>query len=81
MDGRSLDGILENKANKKKAKKVKRGKGKKKEMSLNICSYNVAGLKSKTESLKNEIKDMNITVFTIQEAHFQKKGKFQNGWS
>ena len=43
---------------------------------MTIYSNNVAGLKSKTESLKNIIRNQNIAVFTIQETHFARKGKF-----
>ena len=37
----------------------------------------MAGLKSKVQILKNEIKTLNVSVFTLQETHFQKKGKFK----
>ena len=40
-----------------------------------MFSNNVAGLKSRVEMLKNEIIDGNISVFTLQETHFSKKGK------
>ena len=41
---------------------------------LNIISANSQGLKLKMPSLKNEIKNLNAAVFTIQETHFSKKG-------
>ena len=44
---------------------------------LNIFSTNAAGLKAKVESCKYEIKDTNAAIFTIQETHFEKKGKFR----
>ena len=34
-------------------------------------------MKPKLESLKNEIKSLNAAVFTLQETHFSKKGKFR----
>ena len=40
-----------------------------------MFSANAAGIKFKTQSLKNEIKASNAAVFTIQESHFSKKGK------
>ena len=42
-----------------------------------MFSTNAAGLKSKVQSLKNEIKCTNAAVFTVQETHFPKKGKFK----
>ena len=65
--------------NLEKNTKIKRG-GKKfrknKSASFSIFSNNVAGLKNKAESLKSVIRELNIAVFTIQETHFSKKGKF-----
>ena len=66
--------------NKKKNKKrVKRGgrKFNKKNESFTIFSTNAAGLKKKVHSLKNEIKKSNAAVFTIQESHYNKKGKLK----
>ena len=63
-----------------KERKNKRGrgsKGKQKELSLNVFSTNAARLKSKVQSCKNEIKALNVGMFSIQETHFNKKGKFQ----
>ena len=67
--------VKQNKIN----KKVKRGsKNKnKKEISLNIFSANTAQLKGKLDSFKNEIKEVNAAIFTLQEVHFERKGKFQ----
>ena len=42
-----------------------------------MFSNNAAGLKSKVDSLKNELKELNVSVFTIQETHFSKKGKIK----
>ena len=41
-----------------------------------MYSNNVAGLKSKAESLKNVVRSLNVAIFTIQETHFVRKGKF-----
>jgi hypothetical protein len=68
---------LNNKTKSKKYKGGKRGRGKKKETSLNIFSTNSAGLKSKIQSFKHEIKTTNSAIFTAQETHFVKKGKFK----
>ena len=54
-------------------KKIKRGGKKGKNESLIILSANAQGLKAKVESLKNEIKNLNVAIFTIQESHFVKK--------
>ena len=59
-----------------KRKKIRRGKGYKNPMFLNVFSTNSAGLKSKIMNCKNEIKHFDAAIFTIQETHFQKKGKF-----
>ena len=58
-------------------KKTKRGRGKKREKLLNIFSTNSAGLKNKLKSLKNELKVLNVGVFTIQETHATKKGSIK----
>ena len=62
----------------KRKRRVKRG-GRKQDKgeSLVIFSSNAAGLKSKIDSLKNEINDLKSGVFMIQETHFAKKGKFK----
>ena len=49
--------------------KIKRGGKKNKNQSLLILSANAEGLKSKIESLKNEISSLNVAIFTIQETH------------
>ena len=75
----SLAGLLDLEKSKKKErkrKKVKRGKGCKDPRVLNIFSTNSAGLKSKILNCKNEIKHFDAGIFTIQETHFEKKGKF-----
>ena len=59
-----------------KRTKIKRGKGHKAPLFLNIFSTNAAGLKSKILNFKNEIKQVDASIFTIQETHFVKKGKF-----
>ena len=63
--------------------KVRRGGGKNNKNNknrynvqlLNIFSCNAAGLKGKVNSLKCEIKKLDIGIFTIQETHFKSKGK------
>ena len=66
-----MGGLLEN----KKKQRVKRGgrKYKKNNKSLSIFSTNAAGLKFKVQSLKNELKNCQAAVFSIQESHFAKK--------
>ena len=54
--------------------RTKRGKGGKREQSLNIFSTNAAGLRNKLQSFKNELNHTNAGIFTIQETHFKKKG-------
>ena len=61
----------------KRKKKTKRGGRKNKKQDLTIFSTNAAGLKSKMQSLKNEIKNVNASIFTVQETHFPKKGKMK----
>ena len=70
---KNVGGLL----NKNKRKHTKRGRGKKNEQTMNIFSTNAAGLKNKIQSFKNEIKHLNAGIFTIQETHFNKKGKFK----
>ena len=51
-------------------KKIKRGnKYKNIESDMVIFSTNAAQLKGKLESLKSEINDLKVTLFTIQETH------------
>ena len=69
-----MDGVLGNKIKRRKLKRRKQGKGKMKEISLNIFSANAAGLKSRMKSFKHEIKALDISIFSLQETHFQKKG-------
>ena len=42
-----------------------------------MFSANSEGLKSKIESLKSEIKELNAAIFTIQETHHTRKGVFK----
>ena len=60
-----------------KKKKIKRGGYKNKNQELVIFSTNAAGLKSKVQSLKNEVKSVGASIFTVQETHFPKKGKLK----
>ena len=62
---------------KNKKKVIRRGHKHKKESTLTILSNNVAGLKNKTESLKAEIMNSNVALFTLQESHFTKKGRLK----
>ena len=74
MAGRiNLGGLLR----KTNRKKTKRGGKKYKNQSLVILSANAAGLKNKSESLKNEIKSLNAAIFTVHETHYIKKEKFK----
>ena len=61
---------------KEKRSRIKRGKGRKAPLFLNVFSTNAAGLKSKILNCKNEIRNFDAAIFTIQETHFVKKGKF-----
>ena len=72
---RHLGGILENPKIRKT--KTKRGGKKYKNKSLVMFSANAEGLKPKTNSLKNELKVLNVAIFTIQETHHTKKGVFK----
>ena len=42
-----------------------------------MFSTNAAGLKNKLQSFKSELKHFDASVFTVQETHFNKKGKFK----
>ena len=44
--------------------------------SVNLLTTNAAGLRYKDSDLKNKLQYFNSTIFTIQETHFAKKGKF-----
>ena len=44
---------------------------------LNILSTNASDLQHKAEDLNNKVKFFNCGVFSIQETHFRKKGKFR----
>ena len=48
-----------------------------KESSIDILTTNAAGMKYKETNLKNKIGFFNCSVFTIQETHYAKKGKFK----
>ena len=68
----SMGGLLnhEKRRNfKEKRSKIKRGKGRKAPLFLNVFSTNAAGLKSKVQNCKNEIKQLDAAIFTIQETH------------
>ena len=60
-----------------KRNKIKRGGKKNKNQALVLFSANAEGLKTKIESLKNEITSLDVAIFTIQETHFSKKGKLK----
>ena len=62
---------------KKRKNKTKRGKKSKKERFVNIFSTNAAQLKGKINSFKNELKETNAAVFTVQETHCRRKGRIQ----
>ena len=74
---------VENKANNNEGKrkiaktKIKRGNKKKKEQQLTIMSANAAQLKGKLQSFKSELKACKAGIFTVQETHFESKGKVQ----
>jgi hypothetical protein len=42
-----------------------------------MLTINAAGLKHKNEDFKNKLKYFNSSLFTVQETHFNKKGKFK----
>ena len=71
-----MDDALKTKQKHKK-KVIRRGNKNKTEITLTILSNNVAGLKNKTESLKFEIQNSNVALFTLQESHFTKKGRLK----
>ena len=78
-----MDRILDedrknNKNDQTKSKnKTKRGLKKNKVKQLNIFSSNAAQLEGKLQSFKNELENTNAAVFTPQETHYAKKGKFK----
>ena len=47
-----------------------------KQSSLNILTGNAAGLKHKASDLKDKIRHFKSTIFSVQETHSAKKGKF-----
>ena len=57
--------------------KNKRGGRKHTNENLTIFSTNAAGLKAKLDSFKNELNTSEAAIFTIQESHFNKKGKLR----
>ena len=62
----------------KKHSKIKLNKVKVKNVKgFKILSTNAAGLKHKTNDLKNTIKYLDTSIFAIQETHFAKKGKLK----
>ena len=46
------------------------------DQSMNILTVNAADLRMKVKSLKSIIHKQNITIFSVQETHYNKKGKF-----
>ena len=75
-DEQWVGGLLNEKKNRKRVKRGGRKFSKNKE-SFTIFSTNAAGMKKKVQSLKNEVKNSNAAVFTIQESHYNKKGKLK----
>ena len=51
----------------------------KNQSSVNLFTTNAAGLRYKDSDLKNKLQYFNSSIFTIQETHFVKKGKFKMG--
>ena len=47
------------------------------EQYMSILSTNACDLKSKAKDLKNKVRYFNSAVFSVQETHFRKKGKFR----
>ena len=47
-----------------------------KQSSVGLLTTNAAGLRYKESDLRNKIKYSNSSIFTVQETHFAKKGKF-----
>ena len=47
-----------------------------KQNSINILTTNAAGLKHKASDLKNKVKYLKSSRFSVQETHYAKKGKF-----
>ena len=45
--------------------------------SINILTTNAASLKQKAYDLQNKIKHFKSSIFTVQETHYTKKGKFK----
>ena len=46
-----------------------------------MFTANAAGLKQKCDSLKSELKHLNIGIFSLQETHYKKKGTLSiEGW-
>ena len=48
-----------------------------KQSSIVILTTNAAGLRYKDSDLKNKVKCVNSSIFTVQETHYTKKGKFE----
>ena len=84
QNSESVVGLLDNQINKKcseketfkKKNKIKRGR-KNKETFVNIFSTNAAQLGGKIKSFRNELKETNAAVFTVQETHYASKGKIK----
>ena len=45
--------------------------------SIHILTTNAAGLYHKASDLKNKVKYLETSIFTVQETHFSQKGKFK----
>ena len=47
-----------------------------KQASVSLLTTNAAGLRYKDSDLKNKVKYFDSAIFTVQETHYAKKGKF-----
>ena len=63
--------------NMKNTKPNKNSKTTKQNTQIKLLHLNAAGLKHKTEDLKNKIKYFGSSIISIQETHHRKKGKFK----
>ena len=61
----------------KNTKPNKNSKTTKQNTQIKLLHLNAAGLKHKTEDLKNKIKYFGSSIISIQETHHRKKGKFK----
>ena len=72
-----MAGLIKDSKDIKSTKRTKRGNKKHKEKFINIFSTNAAQLKGKMNSFKIALKDTNAAIFTLQETHFEHKGRFK----